>query len=301
MTKKILLTGGTGMIGSEIMRKLLLQGHKVRNLSTKKSSDSNTFFWSPKKNEIDLDALEGIDTIIHLAGASISKRWTKSYKKEILFSRIQSTKTLFSAISSLPMDLRPKSLICASAVGLYPNDKDKIYDENDSGGDDFLATVVNKWEKEIFKSESLGLRVCCLRIGIVLGKNGGVLGTLLPFFKLGLGSPLGDGKQWMPWIHISDLAFQFLFLVDNAKHKGIFLGVGVKSVTNMEFSQTLASKINSPYFLPSIPAFLLYSVLGSMAELALMSTRCSSLFWENVDFKYKYEDLSSALDDILKS
>ncbi len=299
MTKQFLLTGGSGMIGSEIMRHLSIRGYKVNNLSTKPSSNPQTFLWNPNKNELDMNALKDVDTIIHLAGATIAKRWTKRYKKEILESRIQSTRVLREAISSLPVDQRPKSLICASAVGLYPNDQNKVYSEDDPGGDGFLATVINQWEQEIFKSENLGMRVCCLRIGIVLGKGGGVLDTLLPFFKLGLGSPLGNGKQWMPWIHISDLARQFLCLAENSKYQGIFLGVGSESVTNREFSQALASKINRPYFLPPIPAFVLYSVLGPMAELALMSTRCSSLFWKNEGFEYQYQTLNHALDDLI--
>ena len=303
MKTNFLITGGTGMVGSEIMRKLTLKGYKVKNLSTKLSTDPKTYLWDPSERKIDLEAFQNIETIIHLAGASITKRWTKKNKKEILDSRIQSTRFLFEIIASIPKNKRPKQIICASAIGIYPSHPDKIYsehdDSNDDSNDDFLAHVVLKWEKEIFKFIDQNIRVCCVRIGLVLGKNGGVLSTLMPFFKLGIGSPLGNGNQWMPWIHVSDLARQFIFLAENENYQGVFLGVGKESITNRKFSRAIAYKIKRPYFLPPLPGFLLYFILGSKAKLALMSTRCSSNFWQKEGFKYEYPELENALNDLL--
>ena len=302
MKTNYLLTGGTGMVGSEIIRKLTLEGHKVKNLSTKLSSDPETYLWDPHQSTVDPEAFKNIETLIHLAGASITMRWTKNNKKEILESRIQSTRFLFESIKSLPKNQRPKQIICASAIGIYPSHPDKIYSEHyqyDEYNNDFLANVVRKWEQEIFKFSDQNIRVCCLRIGLVLGKSGGVLATLKPFFKLGIGSALGNGNQWMPWIHVSDLAKQFIFLAENKSHQGVFLGVGKESITNRKFSKALAIKMNCPYFLPPIPGFLLYLVLGSKAKLALMSTRCSSSFWQNEGFKYEYPELENALNDLI--
>ncbi len=288
------------MIGSEIINQLQQKGHNVKNLSTRKLSDPNTFRWNPNKYECDIQAFENVNHIIHLAGSSISKRWTKKNKKNILNSRIQSTATLFKTIESLPKNKRPKHLISASAIGIYPSHPSKVYVETDEADNDFLADVVLKWEKEIFKISSLGVRVCCLRIGLVLGKNGGILSTLLPFFKFGLGSPLGSGKQWMPWIHISDLSRQFLYLSKNDMYQGVFLGVGEESISNNNFGKILAKSLRRPYFLPPIPAFFLYIILGSKAKLALMSTRCSSGFWKNQNFKYDYPNLEGALNHLLE-
>jgi uncharacterized protein (TIGR01777 family) len=299
MKQNFLITGGSGMIGSEIINQLQQKGHKVKNLSTRKLSDPNTFQWNPSKHEYDIQAFENVDYIIHLAGSSISKRWTKKNKKNILNSRIQSTVTLFKAIESLPKDKRPRHLISASAIGIYPSHPSKIYTETDEADNDFLADVVLKWEKEIFKISSLDIRVCCLRIGLVLGKNGGILSTLLPFFKFGLGSPLGTGKQWMPWIHVSDLSRQFLYLSENDMHQGIFLGVGKESISNNDFGKILAKSLRRPYFIPPIPSFFLYMILGSKAKLALMSTRCSSDFWKNQNFRYEYPNLEDALNDLI--
>lgn len=302
MKTNFLLTGGTGMVGSEIMRKLTHEGHKVKNLSTKPSSNPETFLWNPHERIIDKEAFKDIETIIHLAGASITMRWTKKNKKEILDSRVQGTRFLFESIQSLPKNQRPKQIICASAIGIYPSHPDKIYSENyeyDKSNTDFLADVVNKWEEEIFKFLDQNIRVCCIRIGLVLGKSGGVLSTLKPLFKLGIGSSLGNGNQWMPWIHISDLARQFIFLSENKSHQGVFLGVGRESVTNRKFTESLAKKLKRPYFLPPIPRIFLYMILGSKAKLALMSTRCSSSFWQNEGFKYQFPELENALNDLI--
>lgn len=302
MKTNFLLTGGTGMVGSEIRRKLSLEGHKVKNLSTKPSSDPETFLWNPYERVLDKEALKNTETIIHLAGASITSRWTKKNKKEILDSRIEGTRFLFESIKSLPKNQRPKQIICASAIGIYPSHPDKIYSETyeyDESNNDFLANVVTKWEQEIFKFLDLNIRVCCIRIGLVLGKSGGVLATLKPFFRLGVGSALGNGNQWMPWIHVSDLARQFIFLSENKSHHGVFLGVGRESVTNRKFSEALAKKMKRPYFLPPIPKIFLYMIIGSKAKLALMSTRCSSSFWQNEGFKYEFPELENALNDLI--
>lgn len=284
------------MVGRAVHKALAAEGHEVRIL-TRNPKKQGEFAWNPAQGSIDQAALLGVDGIIHLAGASVSERWTDSHKKAIMESRVQGAETLYRAVAA--MDVRPEVVISASAVGIYPNSYDRVYTERDGGAAGFLGDVVRAWEAQADRFEALGLRVAKLRIGIVLGQGGGVLATLLPLFRLGLGSALGSGRHWMPWIHVDDLAQMCVRLTSDRNLSGVWNGVGPESATNLEFSRTLANVLQKPFWMPAPPAFALRWVLGEMAQIALMSTHCSAEKWRAVGFSYRYSDLRSALANLV--
>jgi uncharacterized protein (TIGR01777 family) len=298
MMHTYLITGGTGLVGQALTRLLEQQGHRVRHLSTRISSAPNRFHWDPSIGTLDPKALHDVTHIIHLAGANVAKRWTRKHKAAILESRIKGSATLEAAIAQLPSDKRPEAIISASAVGIYPNHPDHIYSELEGQPQGFLGEVVEQWESSVDRFGALGMRVAKVRIGIVLGTGGGVLATLLPVFKLGLGAPLGNGRHWMPWIHVEDLARQFAYLAQHPV-EGVWNGVGPYSVTNAEFSKTLAHSLKRPYFLPAVPGWALRLALGEMAQVGLMSTRCSASKWESIGFVFQYTTLEAAFEELL--
>jgi uncharacterized protein (TIGR01777 family) len=298
MMHTYLITGGTGMVGQALSRLLEQQGHVVRHLSTRTSPAPNRFHWDPSRGTLEPQALQGVTHIIHLAGANVAERWTAKHKAAILDSRVKGSATLEAAIAQLPADQRPEALISASAVGIYPNHPDHLYTEHDGEPRGFLGEVVHQWEASVDRIAELGLRVAKLRIGIVLGRGSGVMATLLPVFKLGLGAPLGNGRHWMPWIHVEDMARQFAYLAQHPE-EGVWNGVGPSSVTNAEFSKTLARSLQRPYFFPPVPAWALRLALGEMAQVGLMSTKCSAAKWERAAFTYRYPSLEAAFSELL--
>ncbi len=289
------ITGGTGLVGRAVLERLTAAGHEVRVL-TRSPRRPHEYSWNPAAGTVDPAALQGVDAVVHLAGASVSERWTAKHKRAIMDSRIQGSETLYRALAA--MNVRPEVLVSASAVGIYPNSYDRVYTEHDGGAQGFLGDVVRAWEAQADRFEELGLRTAKLRIGIVLGRGGGVLGTLLPVFKLGLGSTLGNGRHWMPWIHVADLAAMVERLAEDRSLSGIWNGVGPESTTNAEFSQTLAKVLKRPFWAPTPPAWALKLVLGEMAQIALMSTHCSAQKWRDAGFEYRFRDLRTALDDL---
>lgn len=298
---KVLISGGSGMVGTEITKILLEKGVEVRWLSTRKNAKAEgvkVFHWDPDQHYIEESALEGVDTVIHLAGASVAKRWTDEHKKAIMDSRMKGSQTLFRGIER--MSSRPTSFISASAVGYYPSDDEKLYDEKADPANDFLGKVVQIWEEEVDRIEDLNVRVAKMRIGIVLEKSGGALGQMLPAFKLGVGSPLGNGRQWMPWIHVHDLARMFVHTAENTSMQGAFNAAAADQVRNKEFGRILAKVLGVPYFFPNVPGWALKLLLGEMAQIALMSTHVSVEKVKESGFTWKYTTLESALKDSLK-
>ncbi|MDP5015293.1 MAG: TIGR01777 family oxidoreductase [Schleiferiaceae bacterium] len=290
------VTGGSGLVGRAVQKELEAQGHEVRIL-TRTPRKPGEFAWNPSAYIVDPAALHGVHGVIHLAGASVSERWTKSHKRAIMDSRIQGAETLYRAIEA--MDQRPEVMVSASAVGIYPNSLDRVYSERDGGAVGFLGDVVRAWESQADRFADLGLRVAKLRIGIVLGHGGGVLGTLLPVFRLGLGSALGDGKHWMPWIHVDDLAGMVARLATDSALDGVWNGVGPESSTNKDFSLALAKVLKKPFWAPAPPAWALRLVLGEMAQIALMSTHCSAQKWKDLGFAYQFNELDAALKNLV--
>ena len=299
---RILITGATGLIGSELVLLLLQNGISVHYLTTSKRKIENQpnykgFFWNPKLGIIDENCLMGVDAIIHLAGASISKRWTKSYKQEIIESRIFSSNLLFKIVKENPNQV--KQIISASGTAIYPNSSSTVYTEDSKTiADNFLSNVVLKWEESVDKFQSLNIKVCKLRTGVVFSDKGGALLEIVKPIKLGLGSRFGDGKQVQSWIHLHDLVTMYLFAVENSL-EGVYNAVAPHPITNSELTKNIATILEKPLFMPNIPKFVMKLILGEMHELLFEDKRISAQKVINSGFVFQYLTSEKALKDIL--
>jgi uncharacterized protein (TIGR01777 family) len=299
---KVLITGATGLIGTELVSLLLQNGISVNYLTTSQKKivnelNYNGFYWSPEQGLIDENCLMGVDSIINLAGANIAKRWTNSYKQEIIESRLLSSALLFKALKNNPNQV--KQIVTASGTSIYPNSDTIIYDENSTQvNDSFLGNVVVKWEESTDKFASLGLKVCKLRTGIVLSTKGGALVEMLKTIKLGLGSAFGSGKQIQSWIHIHDIAALYLFAIKNDL-EGVYNAVSPNPVTNQELTFTIAKVLKKPLFMPNIPKFVMKLMLGEMHELLFENRNLSAKKIEEKGFEFKYKTIEKALINIL--
>lgn len=298
----VLITGATGLIGREIVKQCHDKGFNVHYLTTSKSklateSNYKGFFWNPNNNEIDHSCFEGVSTIINLVGASISKRWIESYKKEILESRTKTAQLLQDTIRLYNYNI--KHVVSASAIGIYPSSFTNYYDEEyDQNSDSFLGTVVAKWEDAIDGFKELGCKVAKIRIGLVLARQGGALPEIIKPIKFGAGAAFGNGKQWQSWIHVTDLANIFLHVVAH-KLEGVYNGVAPNAVTNSELTKTVAKVLHRPLIMPNIPKPLMKLILGEMHMLLFESQRVSSDKIKAKGFYFKYANLKPALIDIL--
>lgn len=292
--QNILITGGSGLIGQRITALLEAQGKSVAWLSRSNQSQKS-FIWDIEKESIDPEAMEWADAIIHLAGAGVAdKRWTEERKKLILESRTKSTQLIYKAVAAATN--QPDTLISASAVGVYGfNTYTDLIEESSPEGNDFLANVVKAWEAEVKKIESLHLRTVILRIGIVLDEHGGALGEML---KPPVAAPLGNGDQWMSWIHIEDLAKMFVFALEKTTLQGVFNAVSPNPATNFRLTQEAARAKGKPFIGIGVPAFLLRLILGEMAEMVLGGNRVSSSKIQKSGFEYEFPMLIPALKDI---
>ncbi|MCG2420028.1 TIGR01777 family oxidoreductase [Aequorivita sp. F47161] len=302
MIKKVLITGATGLIGSELVAQCHLEGIVVNYLTTSKEKIENTenykgFYWNPSEGEIDEKAFNGVEAIINLVGATISERWTEKYKQVILNSRIESMKLIYETLKKI--DHNVVHFISASGIGIYPDSKTKLYtEEDDAIGDNFLAKVVVAWEAAAVKFKDLGMEVSKVRTGMVLARNDGALPQLVKPIKYGVGAPLGSGEQWQSWIHIEDIAGIYLFLLKN-QLEGKYNAVAPNPVQNKRMTKMIAAKLNNPLWLPNIPAFVLKLVLGEMAVLVLEGQLVSSHKIEELGYHFKYYNLENALQDLL--
>jgi uncharacterized protein (TIGR01777 family) len=292
--QRILITGGSGLVGQQITELMEKNGYEVAWLS-RSTQGRKTFLWNVEKRQIDPEAMEWADAVIHLAGAGVAeKRWTSERKKLILESRTESTRLLFSAIESAVK--KPDAFISASAVGFYGlNTGTRLLDENSPAGSDFLAEVVVAWENEVRKMESLKLRTVILRIGIVLDADGGALGEML---KPPVAAPLGAGDQWMSWIHVDDLARMFVFALEKTTLQGVFNAVGPNPATNQLLTKEAAKAKQKPYLGIGVPGFVLKLVLGEMAAMVLGGNRVSSQKIQKAGFEFDFPELRGALSDI---
>ncbi|MBO2544481.1 TIGR01777 family oxidoreductase [Salegentibacter agarivorans] len=299
---RVLITGATGLIGSKISRLCREKGIEVHYLSTSKDklenkTDYKGFYWNPNENEIDSKAIEGVDTIINLVGASIAERWTPEQKKKILKSRTETANLLYTCLQENEHEV--KNLLSASAIGIYPSSLEKLYTEEDQGVDDsFVGEVVVKWEEAVDNFKDLGIEVAKIRIGLVLAKNGGMLQKLKEPVNFNVGSPLGNGKQWQSWIHIDDISGIFMFALEK-ELTGVYNAVAPNPVTNKELVNEVASQMGKPVWLPNVPKVALKLVLGEMSRLVLSSQLVSSDKIEQEGYIFKYVNLSKALEDLI--
>ena len=292
---KILITGGSGLIGKALSKKLLNEGHEVNILTrnVKPKSLVNEFHWT--KTSIDPRAFDGVETIVHLAGAGIAdKPWTNQRKKEIIDSRIDTLKLLQENYKGDTL----KAIIGGSAIGFYGGDSREIEKNEDSiAGEDFMAECCKKWEKaEDEFAEKFNLRIVKVRTGIVLDKNDGALPKIIKPIKYYVGAALGSGKQWMSWIHIDDMVEIFFQSIINPSIKGIINGVAPNPVTNQEFTKTSARVLDKKIILPNVPSFILKTILGELSIVVLGSSKVINK--QKTPIKFKFETLEKALKNL---
>ncbi len=297
----ILISGGTGLVGKALTKRLISEGQEVRILSRNPKSENKikSFYWNVEKNEIDEKAFDDVEHIVHLAGSGIAdKRWTDARKQDIIDSRVNSMKLITDVVKKKNIQL--KSFVGASAIGIYGmSTSEKIYTESDTGKDDFLTQSCTQWENSYQQIQTLSSKNCIIRIGVVLSKDGGALKRLLPLFNLGLGSAVGSGKQYMPWIHIDDLVSVFYEALFNSNYNGIYNAVSAEETTNQSFSKQLAKSLSKPFFLPNVPTFALKLVFGEMANVLLEGSRVSNQKLINTGFQFQFPTLNETLKDII--
>ncbi len=296
--QKVLITGGTGLIGNRLSALLLSKGYEVRLLSrsANPTSKHKTFVWDIDKEYIDEAAFSDLDYIIHLAGAGIAdKKWSQKRKQVIIDSRVKSTALLLRYVQKLQTPL--KAFISSSAIGFYGSiTSEIIFKEGDNPGNDYLAEVCKLWEDSIFQFEGENIRTVAIRTGIVLSKNGGALQKM----KTPVITPLGNGMQYMPWIHIDDLCEIYIKAIEDKKMKGIFNGVAPEHETNTSLSKKLAKVFKRPFLSIGAPSFILKAVFGEMSTILLNGSRVSSDKLISHDFTFEYPMLREALENLKK-
>ncbi|MFM7519511.1 MAG: TIGR01777 family oxidoreductase [Planctomycetota bacterium] len=298
---RALVTGATGFVGPRLLR--LLDAPTVLSRSPERArqrlgpSVGPIFKWDPLAGPPPAEAFSGIDTVFHLAGESVADgRWTAAQKAKIRDSRVIGTRNLVLGMLQAPS--RPATLVSSSAVGIYGNRGDEELIETSPVASDFLAGVCVEWEREALAAASGGVRVALLRTGIVLGSGGGALAKMLPPFRLGVGGPLGNGRQWMPWIHVADLARLYVHAADQAGISGPVNGVAPEPVRNADFTKALARQLHRPAFLPA-PYFGLRLLFGEFAQVLFDSQRVIPRVALETGFRFQYPDIASALRAIL--
>ena len=300
---KLLITGATGLIGKNLITHAKRRKISIHFLTTRKgectnSDDLKGFFWNPEQDEIDDSCFEGVDTLIHLAGANISKPWTNNYKEVILDSRLNSTRLLKKTLDRL--NIKMKSICCAGAIGIYPNSIDDIHEENSPlSQENFLQKVTYAWEQESESLSKNSINLSIFRIGLVLAKDGGLLSKLTPPVKFFLGTAFASGKQWQSWIHIDDLSRLFFRAVDDG-WEGTFNAVAPNPISQINLIKEIGRTLKRPVFLPNIPAFFLQLFMGERSLLILGSHRVSAKLILSKGFKFQFPYLKPALNDILK-
>lgn len=299
MPKNILITGATGLIGKHLIPHLLKQGYRVSVLSRKENTipGINVFTWDVEKQTIESDTFKGIDTVIHLAGEGIAdKKWTAKRKAEIIDSRVRSAQLLYKTIKETNSTVT--TFISASAVGYYGNRGDEFLWEESGPGKGFLSNCCLKWEAAADEGTALGIRVVKIRIGLLLSKKGGALAAMAGPIKFFVGAPLGSGKQWMPWIHIDDIAGIFTKAVEDESMQGAYNATAPYPVTNKLLTKRIAWHLSRPVWPVHVPKVALKVILGESAILALMSSNTSAQKILDAGYQFKYLDLDEALKEI---
>jgi uncharacterized protein (TIGR01777 family) len=295
---KVVLSGGSGLIGTALIPELRAAGHEVVRLVRREPQTSDEIRWDPLRGQLDPTQLAGVEAAIHLSGAGVgSRRWSDSYRRTLLASRIESTTLLSDTLAKIsPL---PKVLIAGSAVGFYGDTRDQLTDETGPRGEGFLAELTGAWEASSDAASSAGIRVCYLRTGIVLSKAGGALKLQLPLFKTGLGGRLGSGKQYLSWVTIDDEVAAILFLLTAEQVSGAVNVVAPNPVTNLEFTKTLGSVLRRPTITPA-PAFALRILLDGFADEGLLiGQRLAPRVLQDAGFTFRHPELTGALKAVL--
>ena len=296
---KILVTGSHGLVGSALIKSLVEDGHEiVRLVRSEPDFGSPDIAWHPELGAVDAQRFEGLDAVFHLAGESIaSGRWNEEKKRAIRDSRVRDTRLLSETLAGLSQP--PPVFACASAIGYYGSRGDEVLTEESGPGSDFLASVCVEWEDATRPAVEKGIRTVNARFGIILDRNGGALAKMLTPFRMGIGGRIGDGKQWMSWIALSDVVAGLKFMLLDAGAKGPVNFVAPEPVTNAEFTATLGRVLSRPTFFP-IPRFGVRLAFGEMGDaLLLTSQRVDPAVLEDKGFPFYWPTLESALRHLL--
>lgn len=299
----VLITGGSGLIGRHLTQRLLEKGYRVAFLSRNPENITSipVYRWDPELNEIDLNAIEQADYIIHLAGAGVGdRRWTRKRRELILSSRVATCELLLRKTREAEKGI--KAFISASGISYYGTiTSDKIFSEADPPADDFLGEVCQKWENAAGMFRKDGVRTVMIRTGIVVSGDAGALPRMIKPVRLGIGSALGSGNQYIPWIHIEDLCNIYVKAIEDKSMEGAFNAVEPEHVTNRAFMQTLAKVLRKPFIFPDIPEVILKILYGEMADILLKGSRISSDKIVSSGYVFLFPDLERALRDLLPS
>ncbi len=300
---KLLITGATGLVGQGLVEKCLQSGWEVNYLTTSQNkikSDTKGlqgYYWYPLKGYIDKEALKGVQTIVHLAGATIAQRWTKKNRKKIVDSRVIGAQLILDTLARNNIQLN--HFVSASAIGCYPSSLTAKYDETFEGcAMGFLGEVVKDWEKAALNFKGIGCKVSIMRTGIVLDPERGALPKIAKPIKFGFGAALGSGKQWQSWIHIEDTVNYYHHVITQ-NLEGIFNVVAPNPITNRELTKIAAQLLKRPLWLPAVPAFVLKALLGKMATIVLESQYVIPAMAQSIHFSFKYTETAKALKDCI--
>lgn len=301
MYNRILITGATGLVGRKLIHQLQQNGHDVSILSrtTSKTKDVKVFLWDVYNQKIDQACMDGIDTIIHLAGEPIAdKKWTKERKQQIIDSRVMSTHLLYKTIKEIGAKI--KTFISASAVGFYGDRGDQILHEEDEAGSGFMAHCCQLWENAVDEGKSDGIRIIKFRIGVILTTGDGALAAMDKPIRFFVGAPLGSGKQWVPWVHIDDIVSIFSTAVNQPGFEGTYNACAPFPVTNQTLTKAIAKVLHRPVWPIRVPEKVLEMILGKMSAVVTLSSNTSAQKLLNTGFNFKYTHLEDALTDIYR-
>jgi uncharacterized protein (TIGR01777 family) len=293
---RITITGATGLIGGGLRRHLTACGHELRCLSRQAPPQPGWFTWDAISGAPPRESLEGSDAVIHLAGEPVAQRWSPEAKQRIRSSREQGTQALVETLSTLSR--KPEVLVSASAIGYYGDRADELLSEKAPPGSGFLAEVCVEWERAARLAGEFGIRVVCVRIGVVLHPRGGALATMLPPVRLGLGGPIAGGRAWMSWIHHEDLMRLFSWAVEDPAVRGPVNAVSPGAVRNAEFMRVLGATLHRPAVIP-VPAFAMRLMYGEMASVILGSQHVIPEAATQSGFQFSWPELAPALRNLL--
>lgn len=299
--EKVLITGGSGIVGRHLSHKLQERGYSVAILSRAKMQTAGVmvYTWNLNNSEIEEKAINNVDYIIHLAGANIGeKRWTKARKQLIVDSRVKTAELIFKKVKEQNKGL--KAFISASAIGYYGTiTSDIIFKETDLPSDDFLGNTCKEWEDIVDRFKELKIRTVKIRTGVVLTEKKGALSKIITPVKMGIASAIGSGEQYLPWIHIDDLCEIYIKAIEDKQMNGAYNAVAPDYKTNKDFTKILASVLNKPFWFPKIPASLMKLIFGEMSVLLLKGSRVSADKILEAGYKFQFPDLKSALTNLI--
>lgn len=299
--EKVLITGGSGIVGKHLSHKLQERGYSVAILSRAKMQTAGVmvYIWNLNNSEIEEKAINNVDYIIHLAGANIGeKRWTKARKRLIVDSRVKTAELILKKVKEQNEGL--KAFISASAIGYYGSiTSDKIFKETDLPSNDFLGNTCKEWEDILDRFKELKIRTVKIRTGVVLTEKKGALSKIIVPVRIGLGSAIGSGKQYMPWIHIDDLCEIYIKAIEDKQMNGAYNAVAPDHKTNKDFTKILASVLNKPFWFTKIPSSLMKLIFGEMSVLLLKGSRVSADKILEAGYKFQFPDLKSALTNLI--